>query len=94
MYIYTKKFISSTYINKILYKKYNTLIYQMRTKSLCINCKHFIPNVPYNSLLGRCKMFGDVDLITGDISYNTASLCRKYDHFCGKNAKYFSQIIK
>jgi hypothetical protein len=57
----------------------------------CINCLYFIEdktNYPYDSIpndekYGRCKKFGEVNLITGIIDYDLASNCRLNDNKCG-----------
>lgn len=46
---------------------------------ICINCKHYIPPKPCSSPdknLGLCKYFGEVHLVTGEISYPFASAAR------------------
>jgi len=60
---------------------------------VCANCLHFIEhtnNYPYdpipdNKLYGRCKKFGEVDLITGLIEYDFAKNCRDNVKKCGIN---------
>ena len=42
----------------------------------CVNCIYFLDH-------GRCKKFGEADLITGLIKYDPAILCRKNDDKCG-----------
>ena len=58
----------------------------------CINCLHFIEhtnNYPYdpipdNTQYGRCKKFGEVNLINGEIEYDLAKNCRADNSKCGK----------
>ena len=58
----------------------------------CINCVHFIEhanNYPYDELPndklhGRCKKFGQVDLVTGSIEYDFAINCRSDTKKCGE----------
>lgn len=59
---------------------------------ICSKCVHFIEhtnNYPYdpfpcNKQYGRCKKFGEVNLITGAIEYDLAKNCRFTDSRCGK----------
>ena len=50
---------------------------------LCKNCKFFIPT--HN----ECKKSGKIDLITGYITYEKASVCRRDMYNCGINGKWF-----
>jgi hypothetical protein len=66
----------------------------IRNKELpiCSKCVHFIEytnNYPYdpapsNEKYGRCKKFGEVDMVTGVINYDLAGNCRLNDSKCGK----------
>jgi hypothetical protein len=72
-------------------KRLSTFI---RNKKLpiCINCLHFIEhknNYPYDPnpsdhLYGKCKQFGEVNIITGIFQYEYARLCRDNSNKCGK----------
>ena len=65
----------------------------IRNKALpiCSNCLHFIEhtnNYPYDPIpsdekYGRCKKFGELNLITGSINYDLARDCRLNDSKCG-----------
>jgi hypothetical protein len=77
----------------ILNKKFSTEKIFIRNKELpiCLNCLHFIEftnNYPYDSIpsdekYGRCKKFGEVNLISGNIEYDFAKNCRLNDNKCG-----------
>ena len=62
-----------------------------RELSICSNCLHFIEhtnNYPYDSIpsneqYGRCKKFGEVNLITGIVEYDFAKNCRLNNNKCG-----------
>ena len=66
----------------------------IRNKELpiCSNCLHFIKhtnNYPYDPIprddqFGRCKKFGEVNLITGEITYDLAMNCRLNINKCGE----------
>jgi len=61
---------------------------------VCSNCLYYIEhtnNYPYDSLPdnkkhGKCKKFGEVNIITGVIEYDFANDCRNNMNKCGKNA--------
>jgi hypothetical protein len=55
----------------------------------CCNCIHFIPyNYDYDSL-GKCKCFGEKNIITDEIKNDYASICRSNEEKCGVSGKYF-----
>jgi len=62
-----------------------------RELPICSNCLHFIEhknNYPYDPIPndeqhGRCKKFGEVNLITGAIDYDLAKNCRLNVSKCG-----------
>jgi hypothetical protein len=67
----------------------------------CFNCLHFIEyknNYPYdpipcNTQYGKCKKFGEVNLITGVIEYDFANNCRNDVNKCGKlGSEYMKKI--
>ena len=70
--------------------------------SICSNCVHFIEhtnNYPYDPVpsdeqYGRCKMFGQVNLITGAIEYDLASECRLNVNKCGIIGKEFTEKVQ
>ena len=53
------------------------------TNKLCKDCKYFIADKQ------KCKYFNDIDLVTGQKTFNYASIMREYD--CGTDAKYFEE---
>jgi hypothetical protein len=78
---------------KLLTRKLSTGQFFIRNKALpiCSNCLHFIEhknNYPYDPIpcdtkYGKCKKFGEVNLITGTIEYDVASNCRLNANKCG-----------
>lgn len=68
----------------------------------CINCINFIRyknNYPQESLTnnreyGMCEIFGEKNMVTGDIIYNRASQSRDDETKCGRLGKYYEEIIK
>ena len=62
----------------------------------CSNCLFFIkptfrypePEIQAN-LYGRCKQFGEKDIITGEVENLHALTCRKDRTLCGFEAKHF-----
>lgn len=59
---------------------------------LCINCVNFIEEK--NKLYGKCKKFGEQDLVTGEIDNAHASVCRMDNTKCGVSGRYFEEKIK
>jgi len=55
------------------------------TKKICKNCKHFIGD----SI--ECRKFGDVDLVTGKVTYPSAKSIRDDSEKCGENATHFEE---
>jgi hypothetical protein len=91
---YVNSFINQKYKVSILKMKKNDkyLIDQIELP-LCINCKYFLEhktNYPFDdiqddSLYGKCSIFGEIDLVTGEKKYLYASTCRSCENLCGKN---------
>ena len=50
---------------------------------ICKSCKFYEPNRE------RCKLFGNIDLVTGIVEYNFASAERRDQGQCGLDAKYW-----
>jgi hypothetical protein len=57
-------------------------------KKSCVNCLRFIETTQ-SSLFGRCHKFGEKNLVSGDLDYSLASICRKNKNQCGVDAKFF-----
>ena len=72
----------------------------IRNKELpiCSNCLHFIEHknnypydpIPCDKLYGRCKKFGEKNLITGAIEYDLARNCRFNVRKCGHFGSEFT----
>ena len=58
---------------------------------VCKECIHFRPHGAneFEYSLGKCSKFGSKDVVSGEITYEFADLCRTYDNKCGKNGTYF-----
>lgn len=55
------------------------------TKKICKDCKHYIgDNI-------ECRKFGDTNLITGKVTYDSARSVRENEKKCGENAIYFEE---
>jgi len=63
----------------------NNLSSLLTTKKICKDCKHFISD----NL--QCRKFGDVNLVTGMESYQSAKYVRDSPDKCGKNATHFEE---
>ena len=71
----------------------------------CIECKHYIkPNLFLGTQFGKCGLFPEIAnnkneynfLVNGveykkNVEYRYCSIARKYDDYCGKDAKYFEK---
>lgn len=74
----------------------------MRGYPICVNCLHFIEgktNYPYDSLPnnstnGKCKKFGEINVVTGEIDYDFAKYCRKDETKCGKIGTKYTEKPK
>jgi len=60
---------------------------------VCRYCKHFVPfeNKEQYSL-GRCSLFGKKNIITGEITYDFADICRLTSTKCGYNGTLYKDI--
>ena len=57
----------------------------------CINCVHFTQNEQLNVDYAKCKKFGRMDLVSGEIKYDYASLCRNFDDKCGEKGFFYEE---
>jgi hypothetical protein len=55
------------------------------TKKICRDCIHFIGNDI------ECRKFGDTNIITGKVTYNSARSVRRDEKKCGENAVLFEK---
>ncbi len=59
---------------------------------ICKKCLHYMVNDNQNPYeigwkeeeVGKCQVFGEVNMITGEIEYDLANKCRKNESKCGK----------
>lgn len=69
-------------------------------KQICKKCINFIPEAPSfrydddDNRLGRCRKFGEQNLVTGKIEYEMAITCRHNETKCGIDGIHYVQIIK
>ena len=58
---------------------------------ICIRCKNYIEYFKDNKCLdlGKCKFFGEKNLVTGEYRYEFAEVCRQSEYKCGIKGKYF-----
>jgi hypothetical protein len=85
-------------------RKFSTGNFFIRNKELpiCSECLHFIEHtnnypydpIPSNAQYGRCKKFGEKNLITGAFEYEIAMNCRLNAKECGKFGSEFTEKIK
>ena len=77
----------------ILIRKLSTERLFIRNKELpiCANCLHFIKYTYDDPCAGnRCKIFGEMDVITGAINYDCAEVCRLGNDNCGKKGLHYT----
>ena len=55
---------------------------------ICKKCKLYLPNDE------RCKLFGNINVVTGNVEYNFASFERSYQGQCGTEGKYWTDSTK
>jgi len=55
-------------------------------------CKECIYYKKQMLLSGKCTKYGTKNLVTGEIKYGAAEMCRKIDTKCGANGKHFEHI--
>jgi hypothetical protein len=78
--------------------KYNLIKKLDTTVKTCIKCKYFIKHWPHysdepqdNSNYGRCQLYGNIDLVTGDKTYDYAKIIRNDESKCGLSGKLFEK---
>lgn len=61
----------------------------------CKNCIHYNPSIyfDYSSDLNSCKYFGTKNILTDEIHYEFASMCRDDESKCGLAGKYFEKEV-
>ena len=76
-----------TNITKQVLKRH--IVIKNENVTSCSNCLFFIRGESQNNKYGRCKQFGEKDIITGEIENLYALECRKDRTLCGFEAKHF-----
>lgn len=79
-------------------KRFSSIFIRNQKLPICSNCIHFIEhktNYPYDplssdKLYGKCKKFGEVNIVTGIYEYDFASLCRDNINKCGKYGSHYT----
>ena len=71
----------------------------IKTKTPCVNCIHYLKykyTYPCDELydrnqkLGQCSIFGKQNLVSGEIEYENALVCRSNLSLCGKEGVYYN----
>ena len=57
----------------------------------CVKCIHFLNDYPENVHLGKCKLFGEKNLVTGKINYQFAEICRANNNMCMSDGFYYKE---
>jgi hypothetical protein len=65
---------------------------------ICVKCNHYAPATsaePYlEPRFGKCKKFGEMSKVTGEINYDYASICRENDNKCGEKGFFYEEAPK
>jgi len=71
------------------YKFITLMAIQNSDVPVCKTCKYYSPYHynKFDSYLSECKAVGKMNIVTGNIEYSSASLCRKYE--CGIEGKLY-----
>lgn len=91
IFLITKYFFvpSSNVLNNMTINNYNYPI--------CRNCIHFLKADTDCSqtieFASKCKMFGELNLITGEINYYFAKICRGNEKKCGIEGKCYAKKV-
>jgi hypothetical protein len=59
---------------------------------ICSNCKYYKPSYTYSEYeqkTGHCKLFGEVDIVSGEVSYDSIYMCRRDENKCGFDGKLY-----
>lgn len=59
---------------------------------VCKDCAHFLPNKDRTDEFGKCRLFGDKNIVTGETKYNYADLSRLNNDLCNITGKYFEPL--
>lgn len=66
-----------------------------KSNPVCINCIHYLKySIPYDEIydktkIGLCFKFEKENLVTGEISYEDAMICRITNSKCGETGKFY-----
>ena len=83
-YIFLSILLKIYFINAAIIKNINV--------PSCRNCIYYKPESnDFHSELGRCTYFGEKNIQTDVIKYDSADLSRSSENKCGLEGKYFEQ---
>jgi len=71
----------------------NKIIHNLHVP-VCVNCVHYIPCKSSSKFAidsSKCGKFGEKDIITNEINYAYAKLCRKDIDRCSLEGRYWEQ---
>jgi hypothetical protein len=60
----------------------------------CKNCIHYRPRLfsnDFTSTLNKCDQFGEKNIISDEITYDYADMCRSEESKCGKEGREFKK---
>lgn len=84
--MYMKYIFIVTCLNAMIYSNSMCITPNLNNPTrICNNCIHYIANEK------KCGLFFDVDMVTGDKTYQNACTVRNSELKCGNDAKYYSE---
>ena len=108
MYTHMRRFLKPpTISHRYMQMLHNKLSYHYPPKSpvissnvknldlpICKECVHFINSDVSGPEFGKCKLFGEKNMVTGEIEYSYAQLCRKDEMYrCGSPGFFYKAAI-
>ena len=61
-------------------------------KPICKNCIYYHEHKDF-ILPSKCKKFGEINIVSGEIEYLFAYTCRKLNYYCGIDGKYYEKHV-
>jgi hypothetical protein len=62
-----------------------------KNPKLCYNC-HYHRTSNFNTSV--CSLFGNINILNGEINYQSCIVTRMNESYCGLDAKHYFRIIK
>jgi hypothetical protein len=86
-------FLVLTFIS--LFRNGDTSFVKNANLPICKKCVFYIPKMTFEKHeFGKCIQFGQMDIVTGEIFYEYAAVCRSSETKCGLSGKYYQEKEK